>query len=174
MLINRYIELKYEDEIQEHLENKCCCKLKEGEKGMCRCGKYIEGMVTPQEYLKDINDPFYNIQYGTYIRTELDDMARIKGVEKIGYKIYLILDRVVDMREGEGYAKTDRIRDYDIEKFSNNLKDLVKKGDIVNGHKILRIAEDKLWYGYFGNEFIHGDVKEVLTKKDYINRSILG
>lgn len=173
MLIKRYIDLKYEMDFKNHMRNCCNCNLKEGENGLCNYGRYLEGLDTPQDFLKDIEDKFYNIKYGTFIRTDLDDIARIIGVDKINIKTYFILDKEVDVYTGREFIKTNKIGLYDIENHSNDLKDLVKIGDIVNGYRIIKIDGDKLYYGYWGDRHISGEIEEVLSKKYYLRDTVI-
>lgn len=173
MLIKRYIKFKYDDYIEEHIKGRCSCDLQEGGKGLCNTGRYLEGLITPKEYLKEIEDDFSDLKYGTFIRTSLDDIASIIGIEKIDYRLYFILDREIEFRIKDEYIRFNKIKVHDVERHSNDLKKLVQIGDIVNGHKIIKIDRDKLYYGYWGNEYISGDVQEVLTMKNYNRHSVL-
>lgn len=174
MLIKRYIDLKYKDYFQEHLENECNCNLKDGEKGLCIYGRYIEGLITPQEFLEEIGDVYFDLQYGTYIRTDIGDIARIIGVVPFSYRTVFILDREIEYQERGVSSKTNKIMSHEVEKHSNQLKDLVEVGDIVNGYRIVKIEKDKFYYGYWGNEYVKGDIEEVITKNDVLRYSVTG
>lgn len=173
MLVNRYIDLKYEYGFYEHFNEYCSCNLREGGKGLCNYGRYIDELVSPEEFLQEYDDDFYDLKYGTFVRTDMEDIARIIGVEEETGKIYFILDREVERGFGEEIVKTNRIRDNNIDEHSNSLKDLVKEGDIVNGRKIIKIDKGRLWYGFYGDDYIKGPVKEVLTKKKYLKESVV-
>lgn len=174
MLVNRYIDLKYEYGFYQHCNEYCSCDLSDGGKGLCNYGRYNDELISPQEFLEEYEDDFYDLKFGTFVRTDQDDIARIIGVEAESSKIYFILDREVEKCSGEEIIKTNRIRDNNIDEHSNELKDLVKEGDIVNGRKIIKIDNGKLWYGYYGDDYLKGPVQEVLTKKKYLKESVIG
>lgn len=174
MLVNRYIDLKYAYGFYEHFNEHCSCDLREGGQGLCNYGRYIDELISPEEFLQEYEDDFYDLKYGTFVRTDQDDIARIIGVEAESSKIFFILDREVERYSHEEIIKTNKIRDYNIDEHSNQLKDLVKEGDIVNGRKIIKIDNGKLWYGYYGDDYLKGPVREVLTKKKYLKESVVG
>lgn len=173
MLIKKYIDLKYGLWIQGHLDNKCSCDLTDGGRGLCSCGRYVEGLETPEEFLEENNDRFLNLQYGTFIRTVLGDIARIIDVDIIRTNTWFTLDREVDRTLNDEVIRTNKIKEYHILRHSNDIKDIIEIGDIVNGHKIVMIKNDKFYYGFFGNEYIHGEIEDVLPKKSYFEHSIV-
>lgn len=172
MLIKKYIDLKYGLWIQGHLDNKCSCDLKDGGKGLCTYGRYVEGLTTPEDFLEENEDKFYDLQYGTFIRTGLDDIARIIDVDIIGLNTWFVLDREVDRTINDELIRTNKIKEYNILQHSNDIKDIIQIGDIVNGHKIVMINNDKFYYGFFGDQYISGEIETVLSKKSYNEHSI--
>ena len=92
MLVNRYIDLKYAYGFYEHFNEHCSCDLREGGQGLCNYGRYIDELISPEEFLQKYEDDFYDLKYGTFVRTDQDDIARIIGVEAESSKIFFILD----------------------------------------------------------------------------------
>lgn len=172
MLIDNYLKEKYWYEIYNHEKERCSCELKDGGQGICLIGQYLEGVITAREYLKVQNDELFNLEFGTVIRTRFDNLARIIGVEKFNNEIFFVLDRKVLNDSKDINSKSNKINVIQIDKHSNNLKDLVCVGDIANGKEIIRIENGKFWYGYFGNEYISGEITELLSKKDYKDKVI--
>lgn len=173
MFVDRYINLKYALELNEHIQGKCNCDLTQGGTGLCAYGRYFEGMISGNEFLTEIDDSFKELRYGTFIRTYLGDIARIIGVETLNQRIYFILDREIECYKNSEFKKINRIHIYDIDKHSNNLNELAQIGDIADGHQIIKIENDKIFYGYWGNEYISGEIKELLTKNDYLRHSVV-
>ena len=171
MLADRYINLKYALELNEHIQGKCNCDLTRGGTGLCPYGRYFEGMISGNEFLTEIDDSFKELRYGTLIRSNLDDIARIIGIECINEKIYFTLNREVNYYANSEYKNSDRIFIDAIDKHSNILNDLVKVGDIANGHKIIKIENGIFFYGYWGNERISGKITELQSRNDYIKHS---
>lgn len=173
MLKDRYIKYKYEKEFAEHFKDNCDCDLTDGGKGRCLYGQYLEESIDAEEFLKAIGDEYYDLQYGTFIRTITDDVAVVIGVIRIAGIIYLKLDREVILDRKDISKKANILPCDKIKKHSNILKKLVQIGDIANGNQIIDIKDGILFYGHWGNERIIGEVKELLTRNNYDNDVVL-
>lgn len=172
MIVDEYLKQKYNYEIHTHNINMCSCDLSEGGKGLCLIGQYLNDVITAKEYLEVVKDKFANLQYGTVIRTELNDLARITNIETFDNDIFFILDRKVSNNLKDINSKSNKIRSSFIDNHSNCLKDIIEIGDFANGKKIIYKDKDKLWYGHWKNEFIDNEVTEVISKKDYEDKVI--
>lgn len=106
-----------------------------------------------------------------HLSTKLGDIARIIGIECLNEKIYFTLNREVNYYANCEYKNSNRIFIDAIDKHSNILNDLVKVGDIANGHKIIKIENGIFFYGYWGNERISGKITELQSRNDYIKHS---
>lgn len=174
MIISQYVKFKYKNEFNIHNIDHCTCDLTEGGKGLCIFGQYIEGNINEKELLETLKSKYSDLRYGTYIRTRFGDVARIINIVLHDDKVFFKLDREVRNNKETIDLKSNFILDNDIniDIVSNELKEIVKVGDIVNGHKIIMIKEEKLYYGYWKNEYIQGDVEELLTSNDYNTNTI--
>lgn len=173
MIKEKYIKYKYEISFNLHLRNDCDCDLTDGGRGLCIFGQYLEKLITAEEFLKTVGDKFYELQYGTFIRTITDDVAVVIGISKIYEKIYLKLDREVIIDIDDINKKSNMISCDKVSRYSNKLKELVQVGDIANGKQIIKIEDEKLYYGYWGDQYILGEVNELLTQNDYDRHVLL-
>ena len=116
---------------------------------------------------------YYDLQYGTFIRTITDDVAVVIGIIKIAGIVYLKLDREVIL-DRKDISKKSNVLPFDkIKKHSNILKELVQIGDIANGKQIIEIKNGILCYGHWGDRRILGEVNELLTRNNYDSGVVL-
>lgn len=172
MIVDEYLKQKYDYGIYMHNKGMCTCDLSEGGKGLCLIGQYLTDIITAKEYLETVKDEFADLQYGTVIRTQFDDLARVINIEYFNNKIYFVLDRKVSNDFENIDSKSNKINTTYVEKHSNSLKDMVEIGDFANGRKIISKDKDKLWYGHWKNEYINGEVTELVSQKAYKEKII--
>ena len=83
MLVNRYIDLKYEYGFYQHCNEYCSCDLSDGGKGLCNYGRYNDELISPQEFLEEYEDDFYDLKFGTFVRTAYHAEKKQNQKEKL-------------------------------------------------------------------------------------------
>ena len=112
------------------------------------------------------------LKEGMYIRTKLNDfcnMVAIRKIEEIDEddNKFWIDDYIID-----GYGDLQyKLSEEDVDKASDDITDLITKGDYVNGSPVCDIKQDengKTWI-YTDSEYRYGylkeEIKSVVTKE---------
>lgn len=112
------------------------------------------------------------LREGMYIRTKLNDfcnMISIRKIEEIDEddNKFWIDDYIID-----GYGDLQyKLSEEDVDKASDDITDLITKGDYVNGSPVCDIKQDengKTWI-YTDSEYRYGylkeEIKSVVTKE---------
>ena len=114
------------------------------------------------------------LKEGMYIRTKLNDfcnMVAIRKIEEIDEddNKFWIDDYIID-----GYGDLQyKLSEEDVDKASDDITDLITKGDYVNGSPVCDIKQDengKTWI-YTDSEYRYGylkeEIKSVVTKEQF-------
>lgn len=112
------------------------------------------------------------LKEGMYIRTKLNDfcnMVAIRKIEEIDEddNKFWIDDYIID-----GYGDLQyKLSEEDVDKVSDDITDLITKGDYVNGSPVCDIKQDengKTWI-YTDSEYKYGyskeEIKSIVTKE---------
>lgn len=113
------------------------------------------------------------LKVGMYIRTKLNDfcnMVAIRKIEEIDEdddNKFWIDDYIIDTFGDE----QNKLSEEDVDKASDDITDLITKGDYVNGGPVCAIKQDengKTWV-YTDSEYKYGyskeEIKSVVTKE---------
>lgn len=113
------------------------------------------------------------LKEGMYIRTKLNDfcnMVAIRKIDEIDYEDdnkFWIDDYIIDTFGDE----QNKLSEEDVDRASDDITDLITKGDYVNGSPVCDIKQDengKTWI-YTDSEYKYGyskeEIKSVVTKE---------
>lgn len=115
------------------------------------------------------------LKEGMYVRTKLNDfcnLVAIRKIDEIDYEDdnkFWIDDYIVDTFGDE----QNKLSEEDVDRASDDITDLITKGDYVNGSPVCDIKQDengKTWI-YTDSEYKYGyskeEIKSVVTKEQF-------